>query len=954
MANEVKDVLRVTDTEANVVASIRQKQIGIATDTGRLVAHLPGGTKKYYQSSTELATTYLKLDQTTPQDIINGAPRFDAIDFDTTPSSSEAIARLTWDDNYGTLNLGMKGGQVNQAIGLELYRLVVNKTGADIANGKVVYVSGSQGNRPTIVLAKGDAEATSHACGVTTEDIDNNAEGYITTHGEVHGIKTDYTGSGIWGTTWNEGDELWVSKASAGTLTNVEPSAPHHSDKIAIVTNVHATQGSIELQISKHKTLEELSDVNGTALNTTGQIPVWNNTTGYFDFNYNLGDYLRRDGTTTLTAPWYMGDQTVMLGTVGTVTAQFDIYHTTGTSGHNACLRGENISAFTSGNAVSGWGLVGKAMPHTTSGTLTGEWAGVIGEGLLNNAASAGTYNGIYGLYSLVGINSADAGAHVANAYGLFVYCQKGAATIDEYYGIYLNPPVGGGTLTRGRSIYDNSGLAAWFKYRLGIGTGAEEPLYPLDVNGYSYLRSAVGVGVVPSDTNKLYVSATSTNQSYTTMRNEMVAADTTAAERYYYACTNDASRSVSNGITATGSLIALYNLAYRNGATTANAGTLGTIIGSENLIGHGPSCNASATTTNVYGLSVTPWTYAGTIGNFYMLLLNSPGGAGATITGDKHSVFDNSGWPAYFKYRIGINTTAPDCALHVIGDAFFPDDKIIYMGGSFASPDVIIEHDTASTPDRLLIENQTSGEDVYLKATSGNIVADGSAVVVNKTSGTGIKVDVTAPTFAWRDLLGAINVRDAAGGGAAAMPDYVAYRGSLYAYRFGTVAPNNHLHEAFIEYHVPHDWVPGTAGAGYKAYIHVHWSQTTVDTGGTAGVPGVAKWYFDISYADGHGTAGGAADPFIAPVTFSVTQQGSTTQYGHMIAEVEFANDGGTGGALDYNTIQVDGLFLVRIYRDPADGADTLNQDTFVHFVDIHYQSTGIGTKNKAPNFYS
>lgn len=48
MANEFKDVLRVTDVEATVAATIREKQIGICTDTGRLVAHLPGGTKKYY------------------------------------------------------------------------------------------------------------------------------------------------------------------------------------------------------------------------------------------------------------------------------------------------------------------------------------------------------------------------------------------------------------------------------------------------------------------------------------------------------------------------------------------------------------------------------------------------------------------------------------------------------------------------------------------------------------------------------------------------------------------------------------------------------------------------------------------------------------------------------------------------------------------------------------------
>ena len=208
-------------------------------------------------------------------------------------------------------------------------------------------------------------------------------------------------------------------------------------------------------------------------------------------------------------------------------------------------------------------------------------------------------------------------------------------------------------------------------------------------------------------------------------------------------------------------------------------------------------------------------------------------------------------------------------------------------------------------------------------------------------TSGTGIKIDLTTPTFGWRDILGQIQTK----GVGASDPDWVVYRGSIYQYRFSA----GHLHEAWVNYHVPHDYVPGS-----DLYIHVHWSENIVDTGGTAGVPGNVKWYFDITYADGHGTAGGAADPFVSPITVSVVQQASTTQYGHMIAEVPFTNNGGTGGLLNSNTVQVDGLFLVRIYRDPADVADTLNQEPFVHMVDLHYQSNNLATKNKSPNFYA
>jgi len=220
--------------------------------------------------------------------------------------------------------------------------------------------------------------------------------------------------------------------------------------------------------------------------------------------------------------------------------------------------------------------------------------------------------------------------------------------------------------------------------------------------------------------------------------------------------------------------------------------------------------------------------------------------------------------------------------------------------------------------------------------------------LILPKTSGYGIKVDNVTPTFGWRDITGDINTRPAAGGGAAAIPDFVAYRGNIYQYRFGTTAPNNHLHEIFLDFHMPHDYAPGT-----DLFIHVHWSQIVVDTGGAAGVPGVAKWYFDMSYSKGHGTPGGAADAFNAPLTTSITQQGSTTQYGHMIAEVAITSTAGDSTHIANTRIAPDGILKIRLYRDPADVADTLDQDTFVHFTDLHYQSTNIATKQKAPDFY-
>ncbi|KKK64807.1 hypothetical protein LCGC14_2980460, partial [marine sediment metagenome] len=170
--------------------------------------------------------------------------------------------------------------------------------------------------------------------------------------------------------------------------------------------------------------------------------------------------------------------------------------------------------------------------------------------------------------------------------------------------------------------------------------------------------------------------------------------------------------------------------------------------------------------------------------------------------------------------------------------------------------------------------------------------------------------------------------------------PEWVTYRGSIRQYRF-TSGPQ--FREAWLQYHIPHDYVPGT-----DLHIHTHWSQAVIDSGG------YVKWYFDITYAKAHGTPGGAGDPFNAPITQNEVQQASTTQYGQMLAEVAITNDGGDATHLDRNDIEPDGVLIIRIYRDSTDAADTLDQDPFVHYSDVHYQSTNIGTKQKSPDFYS
>ncbi len=206
--------------------------------------------------------------------------------------------------------------------------------------------------------------------------------------------------------------------------------------------------------------------------------------------------------------------------------------------------------------------------------------------------------------------------------------------------------------------------------------------------------------------------------------------------------------------------------------------------------------------------------------------------------------------------------------------------------------------------------------------------------LVLPKTAGKGIQIDLSSATFGWQDMLGQVHVRQPGPND----PTLSVYQGSIRQFSFS----NGAINEIFNEFHVPHDYLPGS-----DIFIHVHWSQIVVDTGGPAGVPGTVKWNFDVSYAKGHGQA-----PFSAPFTTFVTQQAAGVQYRHNLIEVQLSAAAPTAIQLNTALLEPDGIILVRSWRNPADALDTLNQVPFMHYVDIHYQTTCIGTKQKAPPF--
>jgi len=204
--------------------------------------------------------------------------------------------------------------------------------------------------------------------------------------------------------------------------------------------------------------------------------------------------------------------------------------------------------------------------------------------------------------------------------------------------------------------------------------------------------------------------------------------------------------------------------------------------------------------------------------------------------------------------------------------------------------------------------------------------------IIVPKASTTGMKVDLITPTFGFADIIGDQFSKNTGG----TKPTLTAYNGVINSWQFS--AGN----EAYISYHIPHDYVKGT-----PIFLHIHWSHnSTVVTGGTV------TFKLTSILAKGHNQQAFQTTPSVG--TFVGTA--STIQYQQIISEVLYSDGTPTGLQIDMDNLEPDSVIELTFEVDANNiTSSAAVPDPFVHFVDIHYQSTGIfGTKDKAPDFYS
>jgi len=259
-------------------------KIGDGVQTWTQLDYVPeggGGGSQNLQSVTDLGAT-------TTNAINTAGITSDYLQLDTTATNTNAVGKVVWNDTLGTGEIGLKGGNINAKLAQDLYARVVNKTTQNLlrANYQAVKVQSAQGQRLAVNFAQANNDNNSaDTIGIVAENIDNNQEGFVITVGQIENINT--TGS-LQGETWADGDVIYLSPTTAGSLTNVKPNgSTGHIIVIGYIEYAHQNNGKIYVKIMNGWELDELHNVyinqgtlaNNDALIYESSTQLWKNKT---------------------------------------------------------------------------------------------------------------------------------------------------------------------------------------------------------------------------------------------------------------------------------------------------------------------------------------------------------------------------------------------------------------------------------------------------------------------------------------------------------------------------------------------------------------------------------------------------------------------------------------------------------------------------------------------------
>jgi hypothetical protein len=173
-------------------------------------------------------------------------------------AAHEALTgELSWENDSGTLSVGLNTGDLSLCVGQDLFFRVINQTASTISRGALVMYDGTVGasgkvkvkpwvggSNPVLIM------------GIAAEDIvpENGSDtgfGYVVAFGKVRRIDTTGT---PYGETWANGDILFAGPT--GGLTKTMPEAPNTKSIIAAVVNAHASVGTLLVRVTLSSSIQ--------------------------------------------------------------------------------------------------------------------------------------------------------------------------------------------------------------------------------------------------------------------------------------------------------------------------------------------------------------------------------------------------------------------------------------------------------------------------------------------------------------------------------------------------------------------------------------------------------------------------------------------------------------------------------------------------------------------------
>lgn len=151
---------------------------------------------------------------------------------------------------------------------------------------------------------------------------------------------------------------------------------------------------------------------------------------------------------------------------------------------------------------------------------------------------------------------------------------------------------------------------------------------------------------------------------------------------------------------------------------------------------------------------------------------------------------------------------------------------------------------------------------------------------------------------------------------------ELVNFKGNTLAYQFAPTV----LGETYVNWDVPFNWAVGT-----DLYAAIHWSP------GNSTATGNVRWKLEFTYAAVNGTFGDTS-------TVTVDSNVSTASAWKHIQAVSSAFPG--------SMVEPNMRFLIRLYRDGADGGDTFTNNAYLVGIDFYYQTNKFGTPTFTPPY--